>query len=211
MIVKMFIVGAFSTNCYVAGCEQTKEAILIDPGFDNSFEAEKIFKFIDGNNLKLKFIVNTHGHIDHVCGNDIAKEKYNAPILIHEHDAYMLGKVGKQMAIFFGFKSSSPQADVILHDGNIVEFGKIALKIMHTPGHTRGSISLIGAKEVFTGDTLFCGSIGRTDFPHSSESDMQKSLKKLAYLPDDFIVYPGHGPQTTIGEEKNSNPFFSGL
>jgi glyoxylase-like metal-dependent hydrolase (beta-lactamase superfamily II) len=211
MMVKTFIVGAFSTNCYVTGCEQTREAILIDPGFDNSFEAEKIFKFIDENNLKLKFIVNTHGHIDHVCGNGRAKEKYNVPILIHEHDAYMLGKVSKQMAIFFGFKGSSPPADVVLRDGNLVEFGKIVLKVMHTPGHTRGSISLIGVKEVFSGDTLFCGSIGRTDFPDGSESDMQLSLKKLMYLPDNFIVYPGHGPQTTIGEEKNSNPFLQDL
>lgn len=211
MMVKMFIVGAFSTNCYVVGCEQTKEAILIDPGFDNSFEAERIFKFIDENNLKLKFIVNTHGHLDHICGNGRAKKRYNVPILVHEHDAYMLGRVGKHMAIFLGFKGSSPPADAILRDGNIVEFGKIALKVMHTPGHSRGSISLIGAKEVFTGDTLFCGSIGRTDFPDSSESDMQLSLKKLMYLPDSFIVYPGHGPQTTIGEEKKSNPFLLGL
>ena len=211
MIVKMFTVGAFSTNCYVVGCEQTREAILIDPGFDNSFEAERIFKFIDGNNLKLKFIVNTHGHLDHICGNGRAKEKYNVPILVHEYDAYMLGKIGKHMAIFLGFKGSSPPADVILRDGNLLEFGKIALKVMHTPGHSRGSISLIGAKEVFTGDALFCGSIGRTDFPDSSESDMQLSLKKLTYLPDNFVVYPGHGPPSTIGEEKKSNPFLLGL
>ena len=207
MMVKMFTVGGFFTNCYVVGCEQTGEAILIDPGFDDSFEAEKIFKFIDGSNLKLKFIVNTHGHLDHICGNGRAKEKYNVPILVHEYDAYMLGRVGKHIASFFGFKGSSPPADVLLHDGDLIEFGRIALKVMHTPGHSRGSISLIGSKEVFTGDTLFCGSIGRTDFPDSSESDMQLSLKKLTYLPDNFVVYPGHGPQTTIGEEKNSNPF----
>jgi glyoxylase-like metal-dependent hydrolase (beta-lactamase superfamily II) len=211
MMVKMFTVGGFFTNCYVVGCEQTNEAILIDPGFDDNYEAEKIFKFIDGKNLKLKLIVNTHGHLDHICGNGMSKEKYKVPIIIHEYDAYMLGKVGKSIGTFFGFKGSSPPADAILRDGDLVKFGRIILKVMHTPGHSRGSISLIGAKEVFTGDTLFCGSIGRTDFPGSSESDMQMSLKKLTYLPDDFIVYPGHGPQTTMGEEKSNNPFLQNL
>jgi glyoxylase-like metal-dependent hydrolase (beta-lactamase superfamily II) len=111
------------------------------------------------------------------------------------------------IAKFFGFNSSSPSADNLLKDGDYVKFGKIALKVMHTPGHSPGSISLIGENEVFTGDTLFAGSIGRTDLPQSSESDMKESLKKLANLPDDLRVYPGHGPTTTIGEEKRSNPF----
>jgi glyoxylase-like metal-dependent hydrolase (beta-lactamase superfamily II) len=119
----------------------------------------------------------------------------------------MLGTLGKVIAKFFGFNSSSPSADNLLKDGDYVKFGKIALKVMHTPGHSPGSISLIGENEVFTGDTLFAGSIGRTDLPQSSESDMKESLKKLATLPEDFRVYPGHGPTTTIGEEKRSNPF----
>ena len=207
MIVQMFTVGRFFTNCYIVGCKQTREAIIIDPGFDNRFEAEKIFKFIDENFSRSKFIVNTHGHPDHVCGNGMVKEKFHALVLIHEYDAYMLGESGKKTARFFGFENSSPPADTLLHDGDLVKFGRTALKVMHTPGHSRGGISLLGEEEVFTGDTLFAGSIGRMDFPESSELDMKLSLRKLTNLPNHLVVYPGHGPATTIGEEKRSNPF----
>lgn len=207
MIIQMFTVGRLFTNCYILACQESKEAIIIDPGFDNTSEAENIFKFIEENALKLKFVVNTHGHPDHICGNGIIKRKFQTPILVHEKDAFMLGTLGKVIAKFFGFNSSSPSADTILKDGDHVKFGEIALEVMHTPGHSPGSISLIGENEVFTGDTLFAGSIGRTDLPQSSESDMKESLNRLANLPDDFKVYPGHGPTTTIIEEKRSNPF----
>jgi len=153
----------------------------------------------------LKLVLNTHGHLDHTCGNGLVKEKYHVPILIHEEDAYMLGK--PETAESLGFQSFSPKADALLHDGNSVKFGKCTLKVVHTPGHSRGSITLTGEKEAFTGDTLFADSIGRTDFPGSSPADMEKSLKKLRSLRDDFIVYPGHGPMTTMREEKQNNPF----
>ena len=207
MKVQSFVVGALFTNCYVITCEETREAIIVDPGFDDEREAGKIFKVIEENSLKLKYIVNTHGHPDHTCGNGIVKKKFNVPILIHEFDAYMLGETSREIAGFFSFKNFSPKADVLLHDGDTIKFGKSVLKVMHTPGHSRGSISLIGEKEVFSGDTLFMGSIGRVDFPESSEKEMRQSLKKLAHLPDHFVVYPGHGPSTTMGEEKCSNPF----
>ncbi len=207
MIIQIFTVGKLFTNSYIVACQEKRESIIIDPGFESVYEAEKIFKFIEENALKLKFIVNTHGHPDHICGNGIVKRKFQTPILVHEKDAFMLGTFGKVIAKFFGFSSSSPSADTLLKDGDYVKFGKITLKVMHTPGHSPGSISLIGKKEVFTGDTLFAGSIGRTDLPQSSESDMKESLKKLASLPEDFTVYPGHGSTTTIGEEKRSNPF----
>jgi len=207
MKVQMFTFGGFLTNCYVANCERTKEAIIIDPGFDDHFEAKKIFDFITEKALAVKFVLNTHGHPDHTCGNGIVKERFQVPIYIHEFDAHMLGKLGTDIAEFFGLKSSSPLADILLHDGDFIKFGRTILKVMHTPGHSRGSISLLGEKEVFTGDTLFSGSIGRTDFPESSEDDMNLSLKKLALLPDNFVVYSGHGPITTIGEEKRNNPF----
>jgi glyoxylase-like metal-dependent hydrolase (beta-lactamase superfamily II) len=211
MIVQMFTVGGLFTNAYVASCEHTKEAIIIDPGFDDCLEAEKIFKLIDENALTLKFIVNTHGHPDHTCGNGIVKEKFHVPILIHEYDAHMLGKLGEKIAQFFGLDASSPPADVLLHDEDLVKLGKVTLKVMHTPGHSRGSILLLGEKEVFTGDTLFSGSIGRTDFPESSEQDMRFSLKKLSILPDNFVAFPGHGPKTTIEEEKRTNPFLQSV
>lgn len=207
MIVQKFTVGRFLTNCYVLGCEQTREAIIIDPGFDDGSESQKIFRYIKENFSKLNFILNTHGHPDHTCGNEAVKEKFQVPILIHEHDAYMLKGSDNELSKFFEFEVSSPPADTLLHDEDLMKFGKITLKVMHTPGHTRGGISLLGEGEVFTGDTLFAGSIGRTDFPESSESEMKRSLRELANLPDRLVVYPGHGPTTTMGEEKRNNPF----
>lgn len=207
MTIQMFTVGKLFTNCYIVACPETKEAIIIDPGFESVSEAEKVFKFIEEKALKPKFVVNTHGHPDHICGNGLVKGKFQTPILIHEKDAFMLGRLGRVIAKFAGFENSSPSADALLKDGDIISFGKITLKIMHTPGHSPGSISLVGKKEVFTGDTLFAGSIGRTDIPRGSVLDIKESLRKLACLPDDFKVYPGHGPTTTIGEEKRSNPF----
>jgi len=207
MTIQMFTVGKLFTNCYIVACPETKEAIIIDPGFESVSEAEKVFKFIEEKALKPKFVVNTHGHPDHICGNGLVKGKFQTPILIHEKDAFMLGRLGRVIAKFAGFENSSPSADALLKDGDIISFGKINLKVMHTPGHSPGSISLVGKKEVFTGDTLFAGSIGRTDIPRGSVLDIKESLRKLACLPDDFKVYPGHGPTTTIGEEKRSNPF----
>lgn len=211
MNVQMFTVGNLLTNCYIVSCEETREAIIIDPGFDGHTEAEQIFKHLSEEKLIPKFIVNTHGHPDHTCGNSIVKEKFHISILIHEYDAHMLGEKGKKIAQFFGFHNFSPQADILLHEGDAVKFGNTLLKVIHTPGHSRGSISLLGKKEIFTGDTLFMGSIGRVDFPESSERDMKNSLRKLAQLPENLIVYPGHGPATTIGEEKHANPFLQWL
>ncbi len=205
MKVQTFTVGKLFTNCYIVACPQTREAIIIDPGFETITEAAEIFRYIDGEALKLKFIINTHGHPDHICGNGFVKEKFKAPILIHEGDANMLGTFA---AKFFGFKNSPP-ADILLKDGDTISFGSLNLKVMHTPGHSPGSISLLGEKEVFTGDTLFAGSIGRTDLPQGSKKEMKNSLKKLTSLPDFFKVYPGHGPPTTIGEEKTNNPFLN--
>lgn len=211
MKIHTFVVGKFYTNCYVVTCEQTNDAIIVDPGFDNNREAEEVLMLIMTNELNLKLIVNTHGHPDHTCGNGIIKEKFKVPILIHTLDAHMLGEIGRRIADFLGFEKSSPPADKLLSDGDLLSFGKVVLRVMHTPGHSHGSISLLGEKEIFTGDTLFMGSIGRTDFPEGSEKEMKKSLEKLALLPDNFVVYPGHGPATTIGEEKRTNPFMQQL
>ncbi len=207
----MFTVGDFLTNCYVVGCEETEEAIIVDPGFEAGRESHEIFRFIDTGFSRVKLILNTHGHPDHTCGNGMAKERFHAPILVHELDAHMLGDAGRVLPAFFGVRGSSPAADDMLCDGDLIEIGTSTLKIAHTPGHSRGSVSLVGDREVFTGDTLFAGSIGRTDFPESSEADIRKSLKWLADLPRDYIVYPGHGPKTTIGRECDTNPFLRNL
>ncbi|MFW6117778.1 MAG: MBL fold metallo-hydrolase [Thermoproteota archaeon] len=203
MSVQRFTVGRLSTNCYVVG-EPGEEALIIDPGFENRSEFQEISEFIENNFKSLKYIVNTHGHPDHTSGNGLVKNRFDAPILIHELGA---PKLRKTEGMIFGFENKSPPADILLRDGDQVRFGRITLKVIHTPGHTPGGMSLLGDNQVFTGDTLFKGSIGRTDLPGSSKRDMNRSLKVLADLSEDLKVYPGHGPDTTIGKEKKSNMF----
>lgn len=190
MIIECFKVGWLSTNCYIAGCEETKEAVIIDPGLETENEAERIFWFIKQNGFHIKYIINTHGHPDHISGNSFIKKATAAPILIHESH------------------SGSVKADQKLHDGDVIHVGNFNLAILHTPGHTKGGICLVGDNIVFTGDTLFAGSIGRTDFPGGSFEEIIRSIKtKLLCLPDSFKVYPGHESFTTIGDEKRYNPF----
>jgi len=190
MIIKRFTVGWLSTNCYVVGCEETKEAVVIDPGMDSERETGPILDFIKQNGFRIKYIINTHGHPDHISGNAVMKEATGAPILIHENDAERV------------------QADRKLHDGDALQVGTFKLVVLHTPGHTPDGISLLGDNVVFTGDALFAGSIGRTDFLGGSFKELINSIKtKLLSLPDSFKVYSGHGPSTTIGDEKKHNPF----
>jgi hydroxyacylglutathione hydrolase len=202
-----FSVGMFLANCYVVSCSETQEAIIIDPGFDQPYEAKRIFDFVEAKKLDLKLVVNTHGHPDHTCGNGTVKDRFGTPIMIHGNDAYMIGEAGRKISEFFGLRSHSPPADILLKDGDSIKFGNVTLQVLSTPGHSRGSISLLGKTEIYTGDTLFAGSIGRTDFPESSEQEMLLSLRKLKELPDSLAVYPGHGPATTLKQEKLSNPF----
>jgi len=206
-MVKKFEVGMLATNCYVVNCRDTLQTAVLDPGFGSQSEADQVIAFLRSSGLKLKFIINTHGHPDHSCGNAFLKDVFHVPICIHFDDACMLGKSGEETARYFGYDFVSPPADILLNDGSYVKLGDVTLSVLHTSGHSKGSISLIGETEVFTGDALFAGSIGRTDFPGSSDVEMQKSLLKLMELPDYFMVYPGHGPRTTIGEEKRVNPF----
>jgi hydroxyacylglutathione hydrolase len=190
MNIKRFLVGWLSTNCYVVSCEETKEAVVIDPGIEGEREAEEILDFIKEKGLKIKYIINTHGHPDHTAGNTIIKEETGASILIHENDA------------------SRVHADRKLLDGDVLLVGCLKLVVLHTPGHTKGGISLLGDNVVFTGDTLFSGAIGRTDFPGGSHQELIQSIRsKLLPLPDAVEVYPGHESPTTIGNEKKYNPF----
>jgi glyoxylase-like metal-dependent hydrolase (beta-lactamase superfamily II) len=211
LMVKMFTVGLLATNCYVINCKDTLQAAVIDPGFVSEEEAQEVLAYIKTSNLDLKFIIDTHGHPDHTCGNSIIKERFHTPICIHKDDAYMLGESGIETARYFGYDCVSPPADILLNDGDYIKFGDVTLRVMTTPGHSFGSMVLLGETEVFTGDTLFAGSIGRTDFPASSEREMQLSLRKLLQFPDYFVVYPGHGPVTRLGEEKRVNPFLRAL
>ena len=199
MLIETFTVGDLSTNCYVVSSQQTKDSIIIDPGLSLYSEADQIFDYIKEGSLNVKLIVNTHGHPDHITGDAVFQEKYNVPIYIHRNDAASLE----------GLENIKHLSTVLLDDGSVIEFGDESLTVMHTPGHTPGSICLVGEGLVFTGDTLFAGGIGRTDFPGSSDSHMRLSLQKLARLPDYFLIYPGHGPTSIMGEEKRVNPWLT--
>ncbi len=199
MLIETFTVGMLSTNCYVASCHDTKEAIIIDPGLDYTSEAQQIIDYIEQAQLKIKYIVNTHGHNDHVKGDAILQEKYGVPLCIHKLDAYFIESI----------KTDKAPPNILLEEGNLIKFGKETLTVLHTPGHTRGCICLVGDHIAFTGDTLFAGGIGRTDFPEGSLTDMNRSLKKIEKLPDSMLIYPGHGETSMIGEEKRVNPFLS--
>ncbi len=204
MEILILPVGPIEANCYIV-FDESKEALIIDPGA----EGQKIFREIEKHGLKVKYIVNTHGHGDHIGANQKLKELTGASILIHELDAPMLTDGAKNLSIYLGKNISQPAADKLLKDGDVLEVGKMRFTVLHTPGHTRGGICLLGEDVCFTGDTLFDGSIGRTDLPGGSYTELINSIKtKLFTLDDKIVVYPGHGPDTTIGREKGYNPFF---
>jgi glyoxylase-like metal-dependent hydrolase (beta-lactamase superfamily II) len=202
-MIKKFVVGGLETNCYIFADLDNKETTLIDPGSDGE---DVIMSELEKNNLKLKCIINTHGHGDHISSNG----KFKAPIYIHKLDADFLKNPGLNLSAAFGFTIKSPPASRLLEEGDLIEVGSFKLKVIHTPGHTPGSISLLADGVVFTGDTLFMGGVGRTDFPYGSEEQLLNSIKyKLLILDEKTVVYPGHGPSTTIGKEKRENYFIN--
>jgi glyoxylase-like metal-dependent hydrolase (beta-lactamase superfamily II) len=206
MFLKKLVVGVLETNCYLISCKKTKQAAVIDPGGEN--EVDLILDFLQKNNFDLKYIINTHGHIDHIAGNNLLKAKTEALLLIHRLDADMLVDANKNFSSFMGKEICSPPADKLLEEGDEIVLGRLNLRVIHTPGHTPGGISLVSNNIIFTGDTLFAGGIGRTDLPGGSYQDLIKSIKgRLLILGDDKIIYPGHGPDSTIGEEKRTNPY----
>jgi hydroxyacylglutathione hydrolase len=208
MFLKQMQVGNMAVFAYLLGDPATGEALVIDPAAD----IDGIIAQANKNNLKIKYIVNTHGHVDHISGNTDMKEKTGAEIVIHESDADMLTSTPAMVLRMFGAKQS-PTADRTVRDGNIISVGSVSLKVLHTPGHSPGSMSLYTTEGyVFTGDTLFVGGVGRTDLPGGSGQVMARSIQeKLCTLPDDTKVMPGHNyggaPTSTIGREKTSNPF----
>ncbi|MBN1931071.1 MAG: MBL fold metallo-hydrolase [Desulfobacterales bacterium] len=204
MIIKSLTVGPIMANCFILGCKKTKEAVVIDPGD----EADRILLSLAESKLTLKYIINTHGHFDHVGGNRAMKDATGAPILIHPLDAPLLKQISASAAAWGLSADNSPPPDQALEDGAVISFGNITLKVIHTPGHSPGGISLFTDGYVFVGDTLFAGSIGRTDLPGGDYNTLIKAIrKKLFVLGDDVRVFTGHGPETTIGTEKRFNPF----
>lgn len=207
MKVLSFTIGPLETGAYLVGDEGSRQALLIDPGL----ESEGIYDVVLEEGLELCAIVNTHGHFDHVCGNAFFKAKTGAPVLIHREDVAIMQQAAQQ-ALTFGFQvPTPPPPDRLLTEGDVVAIGESRMQVLHTPGHTPGGICLYGDGAAFVGDTLFARSIGRTDMVGGSLEVLLASIRsKLLSLPDETVVYPGHGPPTTIGEERVHNPFLTG-
>ncbi|MFO7152772.1 MAG: MBL fold metallo-hydrolase [Bacillota bacterium] len=203
MFLKRLPVGLLATNCYILADDQ-KNAVVIDPGAGSS----SILKEIEDQNLKVEWIILTHGHADHIGAVEEVKNFTGAKVAIHEKDSKMLGSAKENLSFFLGHSITQPPADVELKDGDVIDVGELTLEILWTPGHTPGSICIKSGKLLFTGDTLFAGSIGRTDFPGSSYEQIIDSINtKLLVLDDDVRILPGHGGESTIGAEKATNPF----
>ncbi len=206
MILSTMPLGPLQANCYIIGCEETRQAAAIDPGG----EADRILAALKKDNLELAVIINTHGHFDHVGANKALKEATGAQLMIHSLDAPMLAHAFRSAAAWGLRTDESPEADRLLEDGDTIGCGRLTFNVIHTPGHSPGGscFHIKAQNALFVGDTLFAGSIGRTDLPGGDYDTLIGSIQnKLFALPDNTKVYNGHMEPTTIGEEKQFNPF----
>ncbi len=210
MKIKQMTVGMMGVCCYIISCPDSKKGLIIDPGGDE----DTILAHCDKDDLSIEYILNTHGHPDHVCGNAKIQKVTGAKIVMHSDDADFFSN--PKVKTFFSQLglAESPPADMTVKDGDQLKVGELSLLVLHTPGHTPGGICLYHPPNLFTGDTLFAGGVGRTDFPGGNTEQLLKSIKdRLLILPHDTIVWPGHGyggERSTIGIEKTNNPFLSG-
>jgi hydroxyacylglutathione hydrolase len=207
VVIKQFEVGNMNVFSYLIGDEQAKECLYIDPAGGHDL----LIREAEARDLAIKYIVNTHSHIDHVMGNKEMVQRTGAKIIIHEADAPGLADAPQYLLDMFG-AVPSPPADILVSDGQTIQIGAVAIKVIHTPGHTPGGMCLYVEGMVFTGDTLFVGSIGRTDLPGSVHQDLEDSIRQKLYaLPGETVVFPGHNygmaPTSTIEQERTTNAF----
>ena len=205
MLIKRMPLGCYGANSYILSCEDTKEAVVVDPGG----ESEDTIKALTDEDLKLKYIVLTHGHGDHIGGVLDLKDKYGVDVLIHESDEELINDSEKNLSSMLPMKEVAFKSDGNIKDGDIIKFGNVELEVLHTPGHSQGCICLKSGNDILTGDTLFRGSIGRTDlYGSSSQEDLVNSVnEKLMAYGDDINFHPGHGAETNMKFEKQNNPF----
>jgi hydroxyacylglutathione hydrolase len=206
MKYELVVVGALETNCYLVYDEETRECAVIDPGAD----PEKIISTIAELELKPVIVLNTHGHVDHIGANSDIVQKYAVPLAMHAEDTGMLQVSDYiELSLLLGARNS-PAPDRLLAEGDEVAVGRTSLRVIHTPGHTPGSIGFVHGGFLFSGDTLFCGGVGRTDLPGGSWKDLERSIReRILTLPEETVVLPGHGPHTTVEQERSSNPFLT--
>ena len=208
MIIEKLMLGSFASNCYIVGSESTKEGMIIDPGA----EANKILAKVKELELDIKYIAITHGHIDHIGALGEVKEATGAEVAIHADEAKFVQVPDPLRQLLPSSLKTLPDPDRLLKGGDSLDVGELHFLVLHTPGHSPGGICLLGEGVVFTGDTLFNYSIGRFDLPGGSGNQIINSIHtKLMVLPDNTVVYPGHGPNSTIGAERRGNPFLRGL
>jgi hydroxyacylglutathione hydrolase len=204
MIFESLTVGFIATNCYIVGSDVTKRGLIIDPGAN----ARSILAAVNSLQLKVEMIVITHSHFDHLGAVKALKEATGAKFAVGGTAKTTPGAFSKVVSMMSGGSASVPEPDLILKDGDVIDVDDLHFKVLFTPGHSADEISLYGHGILFSGDTLFNSGIGRTDFPGCSFEQLARSIKdKLYTFPDDTLVYPGHGPETTIGDEKRGNPF----
>lgn len=206
MKYEIVVVGALETNCYLVYCEETRACAVVDPGAD----PERIVAAIAGLELEPAVVLNTHGHVDHIGGNGDILRKYGVPLAMHAADTGMLRVSDNiELSLLLGARDSPPP-DRLLADGDEVAVGNTSLRVIHTPGHTPGSVGFLHGGVLFSGDTLFCGGVGRTDLPGGSWKDLERSIReRILSLPGETVVLPGHGPRTTVEQERLSNPFLT--
>ncbi len=209
MIVKQLEVGRLAVFCYIIGCESTKSAALVDPAAD----ADRILESVASLGLTVDYIINTHAHPDHISGNADIVERTGAAIIIHEAEASWLSSLANKAFLTMIGGRTSPPADRTVKDGDTISIGSVTLSVIHTPGHSPGSVCFYdGEKYLITGDTLFVGGVGRTDLPGGSMKTLMNSIReRIRTLPDDTVILPGHNygpaPTSTVADERENNPF----